>query len=133
MASNGMVEDNLFSTRRDLWASKGKIMFVNVENINFSYTVGTPVIRDVSFDLDKGETLAVVGASGCGKSTLLRIISGILPQTEQHLLTGKVSIGGVSPDEYRRSGKLAFMFQEATLMPNLSVKDKSQRMRCFWR
>lgn len=98
-------------------------MFIKVENIDFSYTPGTPVLKDVSFDLGKGETLAVVGASGCGKSTLLRIIAGILPQTPSHSLDGKISISGGSPDEYRRAGKLAFMFQEATLMPNLTVRD----------
>lgn len=98
-------------------------MFIQVENIDFSYTPGTPVLRDVSFDLGKGETLAVVGASGCGKSTLLRIIAGILPQPGLHKLDGEVVINGRTADEYRRSGKLAFMFQEATLMPNLTVRD----------
>lgn len=98
-------------------------MFIHVDNIDFSYTPGTPVLRDVSFDLGKGETLAVVGASGCGKSTLLRIIAGILPQPPLHELDGSVLINGVTADEYRRSGKLAFMFQEATLMPNLTVRD----------
>jgi ABC-type nitrate/sulfonate/bicarbonate transport system ATPase subunit len=98
-------------------------MFVTVDNIHFSYAAGTSVLRDVSFKLEKGETLAVVGASGCGKSTLLRIISGILPQSKNHSLAGRVSVNGLSPDEYRRTGKLAFMFQESTLMPNLSVRD----------
>ncbi len=41
-------------------------MFVAVDNLNFSYINGKPVLRDVSLSLEKGETLAVVGASGCG-------------------------------------------------------------------
>ncbi len=98
-------------------------MFVTVQNLNFSYVEGTPVLRDVSFVLEKGQTLAVVGASGCGKSTLLRIISGILPNGPDHWVSGGISVQDSNPDDYRKQGKLAFMFQEATLMPNLSVRD----------
>ena len=97
-------------------------MFVNLDNIGFSYTEGKPVVSGVSFGLKKGETLAVVGASGCGKSTLLRIISGILPQSPHNYLSGKLTVDGQTSDKYRRSGKLAFMFQEPTLMPNLTVR-----------
>lgn len=92
-------------------------MFVNSQHINFAYTAGMPVLNDISFSLPKGETLAIVGASGCGKSTLLRILSGILTNYES-----KISIDGLTPDQYRQTGKLAFMFQEATLMPHLTVK-----------
>jgi ABC-type nitrate/sulfonate/bicarbonate transport system ATPase subunit len=98
-------------------------MFVTVDNLNFSYVDGKPVLRDISISLEKGETLAVVGASGCGKSTLLRIISGILPNGAGQKTNGHTLVNGKTPDEYRKLGKLAFMFQEATLMPNLSVKD----------
>ncbi|MBK7233550.1 MAG: ATP-binding cassette domain-containing protein [Saprospiraceae bacterium] len=50
-----------------------------VKNVNFSYKTGTPVLDNVSFTLEKGKTLAIVGASSCSKSTLLRIISSICP------------------------------------------------------
>lgn len=71
----------------------------------------------------KSDTLSIVGVSGCGKSTLLRIISSILPNAKEDFLSGKISVSGQTPDEYRRSGKLAFMFQESTLMPNLTVRE----------
>jgi len=95
---------------------------VNVQNINFSYTAEKTVLKDIVFSLAKGETLAIVGASGCGKSTLLRILSGILPNSKSNRLQGEISIEGLTPDQYRQTGKLAFMFQEATLMPHLTVK-----------
>jgi len=97
-------------------------MFITGENVSFRYTREKAVLDDVSFALHKSHTLSIVGASGCGKSTLLRIISGILPNAKDNRLSGKVSINGQTPDEYRRSGKLAFMFQESTLMPNLTVR-----------
>ena len=80
------------------------------------------MLKDIVFSLAKGETLAIVGASGCGKSTLLRILSGILPNTKSNSLQGEISIDGLTPDQYRQAGKLAFMFQEATLLPHLTVR-----------
>ena len=80
-------------------------------------------MQNISFDLEKGKTLAIVGASGCGKSTLLRIISGILPCTNSNRLQGTILVENQTPDKYRQTGKLAFMFQEATLMPHLTVKE----------
>jgi len=79
-------------------------------------------LKDISFQVFKGQTLAIVGASGCGKSTLLRILSGILPNADSNSLQGDISIDSLKPDQYRQTGKLAFMFQEATLLPHLTVK-----------
>lgn len=98
-------------------------MFLKSENIDFEYAAGKKVLNGVSITLDKSKTLAIVGASGCGKSTFLRIISGILPQTENNTLNGQILINNQTPNHYRKSGKLAFMFQEPTLMPNLTVKE----------
>lgn len=95
---------------------------LNVKNIHFKYSNKT-VLEDVSFNVPLGETIAIVGASGCGKSTLLRLISGILPNRKRNKLNGNIYINSLLPDEYRIKGKLSFMFQENTLMPNLPVKE----------
>lgn len=81
------------------------------------------MLNDISFEVAAGKTLAIVGPSGCGKSTLLRIMSGILPNAKNNLLTGEIAIDGLIPDLYRQTGKMAFMFQEATLMPHLTVAE----------
>src|SRR5260370_13060242 len=44
-------------------------------------------VRDISFNVEKGETLGLVGPNGCGKSTLLQIVSGILPPTHGRVVT----------------------------------------------
>jgi ABC-type nitrate/sulfonate/bicarbonate transport system ATPase subunit len=98
-------------------------MFLDCQQIKFIYGTENTVLNDISFSLAKGQTLAIVGASGCGKSTLLRIISGILLNIKDSNLEGDISIGGLTPDQYRQTGKLAFMFQESTLMPHLTVKE----------
>lgn len=98
-------------------------MFMELNNIYFSHIKGKTVLNNVSFSLQKGETLAIVGASGSGKSTILRLISGILPVAKKNELSGKILINNQSPAEYVKEGKLSFMFQEPTLFPNLSVKE----------
>src|SRR5438034_11258387 len=44
-------------------------------------------LRDISFTLDRGEVLGLVGPNGCGKSTLLQIVCGILPATNGRVVT----------------------------------------------
>ena len=44
------------------------------DHVSFGYSPDAPVLRDVSFKLDGGKTLALVGATGSGKSTALRLI-----------------------------------------------------------
>jgi len=89
---------------------------------SFRYSEARTVLRDISLSLEKGETMIIVGASGCGKSTLLRLISGILPKEKEHAFEGEIEVFGTTPDAYRATGRLSFMFQDATLMPNRTVR-----------
>jgi NitT/TauT family transport system ATP-binding protein len=98
-------------------------MYLNCDRLSFQFQPDQPVLRDISFQLEKGSTLAIVGPSGCGKSTLLRILSSILPKHPSEGFSGTVSIDNKTPDEFRQSGELSFMFQEPALMPNLTVSE----------
>ncbi len=51
---------------------QGKVEF---DRVNFSYVPGEPVLRDISFKLETGRNLAIVGATGAGKSTIINLIS----------------------------------------------------------
>ncbi|MBH02029.1 MAG: ABC transporter ATP-binding protein [Acidimicrobiaceae bacterium] len=64
---------------------------------------GTEALRNISFELSRGEFVTMVGPSGCGKSTLLKIASGLLEPTN----------GSVKVDRER----LGYVFQDATLLP----------------
>lgn len=50
---------------------------LELENIDFSYEGGAPLLKDISFSLEKNEFLSIVGSSGCGKSTIIKLVAGI--------------------------------------------------------
>jgi lipoprotein-releasing system ATP-binding protein len=81
------------------------------------------VLRGASFDMARGEALAITGPSGSGKSTLLHVIGTLEPPT-----SGSVEIDGRRPHELPepelarfRNGAVGFVFQEHHLLPQYSV------------
>lgn len=63
---------------------------IEVENLSFHYADGEPwVLKDCSFAVEPGESVAIIGASGCGKTTLVKLLLGLLTPTE-----GTIRIGG---------------------------------------
>jgi len=63
---------------------------IEVEGLSFRYGDGEPwVLKDCSFSIEPGESVAVIGASGCGKTTLVKLMLGLLKPTQ-----GRIGIGG---------------------------------------
>jgi ABC-type Fe3+/spermidine/putrescine transport system ATPase subunit len=91
---------------------------LEVHHISKSYG-GKPILDAISFRVDTGETVCLLGASGSGKSTLLRIIAGL-----ENADSGFVSFNGQdltsTPAHLRDFG---FVFQDYTLFPHLNVRD----------
>ena len=78
---------------------------------SFSSRPGAPKVLDrVSFSVEDGEFVSLVGASGSGKTTLLRIFDGLLPITEGSVLLDGEEVRGPSK-------KIGFVFQDAALLP----------------
>ncbi|MYZ53949.1 ATP-binding cassette domain-containing protein, partial [Malikia spinosa] len=81
------------------------------------------ILRDVEFELQRGETVAIVGASGSGKSTLLAILAGLdTPSRGRVLLAGQDLFALAEDDRAEwRARQLGFVFQSFQLLTNLSA------------
>ncbi len=75
---------------------------IRFENVSFSYVPGQPVIRDVSFEIEKGSTVALVGPSGGGKSTLCDLLLRFYDPDQ-----GRITIDGHDAREFKRQSLLA--------------------------
>ena len=88
---------------------------VELRDVSKRYGDGPVVLDHINLSAQPGDFVSLIGPSGCGKSTLLRLIAGLSPIT-----TGAIDVGGRTPAE--AGAELAFVFQEPTLLPWLTVK-----------
>ena len=102
---------------------KGKIEF---RNVWFAYNPGEWVLRDVSFTIEKGETVAFVGATGAGKTSIISLISRLYDIQEGQILIDGVDIKTLSTDQLRRSIAVVlqdvFMFS-GTIADNIRLNN----------
>ena len=87
-------------------------------------SVEVPALRGISFQIGRGEVVAIMGASGSGKSTLMNILGCLdLPTSGQYFLSGE-NIAGKSEDElaHIRNQKIGFVFQMFNLLPRITVR-----------
>src|SRR5262249_38278 len=81
-------------------------------------------VDDVSFAIEKGEVLGIVGESGCGKSTTARLIIGLIaPDKGEVILDGERGGTALNLRELRRHVQMVFQDSYASLNPRLSVED----------
>jgi len=96
-------------------------MLLSISDLEAGYGK-VPVLHQVSFHVDEGETVAIIGPNGAGKSTLLKTISGLVkPRAGTVEYKGK-SISGWASDAVVREG-LAYIPEGGRPFPNMSVYD----------
>ena len=99
---------------------------IRCENVTKIYATGgidTAVLKDVSFEITKGEFVAIIGPSGSGKSTLMHILGALdRPTFGKYFLDGK-DVGELSDESLAeiRSSKIGFVFQSFNLLPRSTV------------
>ena len=104
------------------------IAAIEGQNIVKQYRVGTvdtPVLRDISLNISRGEFVSIMGPSGSGKSTLLYILSGLDMPTQGRVLLNGRDISGLddAKKSMMRRRNIGFVFQFYNLIPNLNVEE----------
>ena len=102
-------------------------MIIDMNNIVKKYYIGTPneltVLKGMSFAIDEGEFVSIVGQSGSGKSTLMNIVGALdRPTTGSYILSGE-DISDMSGNKLSdiRNRRIGFVFQTFNLIPRTSA------------
>ena len=89
--------------------------FLQIDKLSKAYVPAKPVFADVSFTLDKGEFVCIIGHSGCGKTTILNVLAGLDTATSGNVIMDGREVAGPSLDR-------GVVFQSHALMPWLTVR-----------
>lgn len=82
---------------------------IEFQNVTFSYEAGKPVLKDLTFAVEKGESVGLIGANGAGKSTIMKLIPGLLDSMGRVRVDG-ISVGKDTAAEVRK--KVGFVLQD---------------------
>ncbi|MBR3766808.1 MAG: energy-coupling factor transporter ATPase [Clostridia bacterium] len=105
------------------------MVILEVKNVSYGYSHGTPfeitALNNVSFSVEKGELVGIIGHTGSGKSTLIKMLNSLLkPESGQVLLHGKdINANKASIKEARSKVGLCFQYPEYQLFEETCAKD----------
>ena len=95
---------------------------LEIKNLSKEYDDGTRALNNISFTVEDGEFLVIIGLSGSGKSTLLRCINRLIDPTGGQIILDGVDIAAASPSELRRIRRdIGMIFQHFNLVKRSSV------------
>lgn len=95
---------------------------IELKHVNKHYG-GVHALKDIDFDLNRGEIHCLIGQNGCGKSTMIKVISGVIDVDEgsEVILDGRKSSGGSARQAMNNGVRV--IYQDLSLFPNLTVAE----------
>lgn len=106
--------------KRPDYGMPSSINSIEFKNISFSYNPSTPVLKDVSFDVSRGETLGITGQSGSGKTTLARLLLRFYEPDSGEIRLNRQLLHQIDLDSLRSS--IGIAFQENPML-NVTIKE----------
>ena len=98
-------------------------MYLKVKNLVKHYSSEFPIIKDLSFSVNKGELISFLGESGSGKTTFLKCLAGLEKINSGYIeLNGSVLNDNIT-FESPQNRKIGFVFQDYPLFPHLNLED----------
>ncbi|TCN56444.1 ABC transporter ATP-binding protein [Flavobacterium circumlabens] len=95
---------------------------LDIKNISFSYT-DAPVIKNVTFSIEKGQNIAIIGESGCGKSTLLKLMYGLYDLDEGQIFYNEKPVLGPKHNLIPGMPFMKYLAQDFDLSPYETVAE----------
>ena len=96
---------------------------LDIENLEKTYPGGVHAVKGISFDVKKGESIAIIGSSGSGKSTVLRCINRLIEPTKGNIKLNNQIINNPLADVNEIRSKIGMVFQSFELFSHLKVLD----------
>ena len=96
---------------------------LDIENLEKIYPGGVHAVRGISFNVKKGESVAIIGSSGSGKSTVLRCINRLIEPTKGTIKLNNQIINNPMADVNDIRSKIGMVFQSFELFSHLTVLD----------
>lgn len=94
---------------------------IQLDNVGKEFVPHQPTVAQVSFDVQEGETLVLLGTSGSGKTTTLRMINRLIEPTSGQIYVGGREVRTVSPEVLRRG--IGYVLQDSGLFPHYTVAE----------
>ena len=96
---------------------------LDIENLEKTYAGGVHAVKGISFNVKKGESVAIIGSSGSGKSTVLRCINRLIEPTKGNIRLNNQIINNPLADVNEIRSKIGMVFQSFELFSHLKVLD----------
>jgi putative spermidine/putrescine transport system ATP-binding protein len=92
-------------------------MTLRYENVTYTYASSSIGVFDISFEIGRGELLAIIGASGSGKTTVLKLLAGFVKPDAGRVLVDSKDVSNLPPE----ARKLGVVFQNYALFPHMRL------------